>query len=392
VDWPAISSEELWFESKYAGFGVAASRRTALGHPYRAAVPPLIADLDPRVSSSVAALVDDAVEALVRFDAQLGGEIAPFAALLLRSEAAASSQIENLTASARAIYTAELGDDSRQNAAQIVANTRAMQSALELADDLTPASVLAMHAALLDGDTHHDAGVWRTEPVWIGRSADSPAGADFVAPASERVPALVDDVMVFSRRTDLPRLVQIAVAHAQFETIHPFTDGNGRTGRALMQAMFRGTGLTRNVTIPVSAGLLTDTAGYHAALDAYRTGEVEPIVVATAEAAFRAVNNAHELVDDIHAVQAGWRATVTARADSAVWRVLEVVARQPVLTGASLSAQLGPSVNVYRALDALAAAGVLVGKSEHKLRAKVWRSDDVLQALDAFARRAGRRG
>lgn len=392
MDWPAISSEELWFESKYAGFGVAASRRTALGHPYRAAVPPLIADLDPRVSSSVAALVDDAVEALVRFDAQLGGEIAPFAALLLRSEAAASSQIENLTASARAIYTAELGDDSRQNAAQIVANTRAMQSALELADDLTPASVLAMHAALLDGDTHHDAGVWRTEPVWIGRSADSPAGADFVAPASERVPALVDDVMVFSRRTDLPRLVQIAVAHAQFETIHPFTDGNGRTGRALMQAMFRGTGLTRNVTIPVSAGLLTDTAGYHAALDAYRTGEVEPIVVATAEAAFRAVNNAHELVDDIHAVQAAWRATVTARADSAVWRVLEVVARQPVLTGASLSAQLGPSVNVYRALDALAAAGVLVGKSEHKLRAKVWRSDDVLQALDAFARRAGRRG
>ena len=75
-----------------------------------------------------------------------------------------------------------------------------------------------------------------------------------------------------------------------------------------------------------------------------------------------------------------------------MWRVLEVVARQPVLTGASLSAQLGPSVNVYRALDALAAAGVLVGKSEHKRRAKVWRSDDVLQALDAFARRAGRRG
>ncbi|ROP63820.1 Fic family protein [Curtobacterium sp. ZW137] len=392
MPWPPIDSEELWFESKYAGFGVAASRRSTLGHPYRAAVPPRIAELDPAVSSATAALVDDAVEALIRFDAQLGGEIAPFASLLLRSEAAASSQIENLTASARAIYTAELGDDSRQNAAQIVANTRAMQSALDLAADLTPASVLAMHGVLLDGDPHHDAGAWRGEAVWIGRSADSPAGAEFVAPASGRVPDLVDDVMVFARRTDLPRLVQIAVAHAQFETIHPFTDGNGRTGRALMQAMFRGTGLTRNVTIPVSAGLLTDTAGYHAALDAYRTGDIEPIVVATAEASFRAVNNASVLVDDVHAVQAQWRESVTARSDSSVWRVLEVVARQPVLTASSLSAQLGGSLNVYRALDALTAAGVLVSKSEHKLRTTVWRSDDVLRALDAFARRSGRRG
>ena len=392
MGWPSIGSEELWFESKYAGFGVAASRRSALGHRYRAAVPPAIASLDPVVSSPTAALVDDAVEALVRFDAQLGGEIAPFASLLLRSEAAASSQIENLTASARAVFTAELGDDSRQNAAQIVANTRAMQSALDLANELTPQSVLAMHGVLLDGDPHHDAGAWRDEPVWIGRRSDSPAGADFVAPAAERVPVLVDDVMAFARRNDLPRLVQIAVAHAQFETIHPFTDGNGRTGRALMQAMFRGTGLTQNVTIPVSAGLLTDTAGYHGALDAYRDGDIEPIVVATAEASFRAVNNGRVLVEDVHAAQARWRASVTARSDSAVWRVLEVVARQPVLTAATLSAQLGGSVNVYRALETLVEAGVLVAKNEHKLRTRVWRNDDVLRALDAFARRSGRRG
>lgn len=336
--------------------------------------------------------MDDAVEALVRFDTQLGGEIAPFASLLLRSEAAASSQIEHLTASARAIFTAELGADSRQNATQIVANTRAMQSALDLADDLTPESVLAMHGVLLDGDPHHDAGSWRAEPVWIGRSADSPAGAEFVAPASERVPGLVEDVVALARRDDLPRFVQIAVTHAQFETIHPFTDGNGRTGRALMQAMFRGTGLTRNVTIPLSAGLLTDTAGYHAALDAYRTGDIEPIVVASAEASFRAVNNARQLVDDVHEAQERWRQQVTARADSAVWRVLDVVARQPVFTASTLSAQLGATVNVYRLLDTLVSAGVLVSKSEYELGTTVWRNDDVLRALDAFARRAGRRG
>ncbi|PYY38065.1 Fic family protein [Curtobacterium sp. MCJR17_055] len=392
MGWPAIGSEELWFESRYASFGIAASRRSTTGHPYRAAVPPLIADLDPVVPSATAAIVDDATEALVRFDAGLGGEIAAFAPLLLRSEAAASSQIEHLTASARAIFTAELGDSSRQNAAQIVANTRAMQAALELAADLTPETVLAMHAALLEGDPHHDAGTWRDEPVWIGRAADSPRGADFVAPRADRVPGLVDDVMRFARRSDLPRLVQVAVTHAQFETIHPFTDGNGRTGRALMQAMFRGTGLTRNVTIPVSAGLLTDTAGYHAALDAYRAGDVAAIVTATAEACFRAVDNATVLVADVHAVRERWRDTVRSRSDSAVWRVLEVVARQPVVTAATLGVELGPSVNVYRALDTLTSAGVLQAKSEYSLRSRVYRSDDVLQALDAFAARAGRRG
>lgn len=392
MGWPAVDSEELWFESRYAGFGVAASRRSRVGHAYSAAVPPLIVDLDPVVSSATAAVVDDATEALVRFDAGLGGEIAAFAPLLMRSEAAASSQIEHLTASARAVFTAELGDTSRQNAAQIVANTRAMQAALDLADELTPETVLAMHAALLLGDPHHDAGTWRDEPVWIGRAADSPRGAEFVAPRADRVPALIDDVMRFARRSDLPRLVQIAVAHAQFETIHPFTDGNGRTGRALMQAMFRGTGLTRNVTIPVSAGLLTDTAGYHAALDSYRAGDVEAIVLATAEACFRAVHNATVLVDEVHAVRERWRETVRSRSDSAVWRVLEVIARQPVVTAATLGVELGPSVNVYRALDTLIAAGVLQAKSEYSLRSRVYRSDDVLRALDAFAARAGRRG
>ncbi|WP_220034523.1 Fic family protein [Curtobacterium sp. MCBD17_030] len=392
MGWPAVDSEELWFESRYAGFGVAASRRSSVGHAYSAAVPPLIVDLDPVMSSATAAVVDDATEALVRFDAGLGGEIAAFAPLLMRSEAAASSQIEHLTASARAVFTAELGDTSRQNAAQIVANTRAMQAALDLADELTPETVLAMHAALLHGDPHHDAGAWRDEPVWIGRAADSPRGAEFVAPRADRIPALIDDVMRFARRSDLPRLVQIAVAHAQFETIHPFTDGNGRTGRALMQAMFRGTGLTRNVTIPVSAGLLTNTAGYHAALDSYRAGDVEAIVLATAEACFRAVHNATVLVDEVHAVRERWRETVRSRSDSAVWRVLEVIARQPVVTAATLGVELGPSVNVYRALDTLIAAGVLQAKSEYSLRSRVYRSDDVLRALDAFAARAGRRG
>ncbi|GAB4096008.1 hypothetical protein GCM10028787_14830 [Brachybacterium horti] len=122
---------------------------------------------------------------------------------------------------------------------------------------------LDIHRALLGDDAVHgqDAGRLREQLVWVGRRASSPVGAGFVAPEAEDVPAAMEDLLDFVARTDLPPLLHAALAHAQFETIHPFTDGNGRTGRALVHAMLRGTGLLRTVTAPVSAGLLRDVTG-----------------------------------------------------------------------------------------------------------------------------------
>lgn len=389
--WPALSYEELRWESRYAEFGPRAARRSTLSATYNAAVPPTIARESLWLPDDLAVLVDEASTALARFDSSLGNEVAPFAALLLRSEAAASSQIEHLTASARQILTAELGGTGKQNASEIVSNTRAMRTAIELSDELTTTTVLAMHRVLMENDRHHEAGRFRREPVWIGRSPRTPVGADYVAPDWERVPALVDDVMEFARRIDLPRLAQVAIAHAQFETIHPFTDGNGRTGRALLQAMLRSNELTQNVTVPVSAGLLTDTDGYVRALTAYRRGEVAPIIRLVAEASFEAIGNARELVDEISAIRSGWRASLVARRDSGVWRALDVVARQPVLNATTLATEMGiEPKNAYPHLERLVGAGVLVKKNEYQ-QGVLYRSDEVLGALDAFAARAGRR-
>lgn len=390
--WPPISHETLRWRRRHAGTGVTAARQVPLEQPYEAAVPPAIAALDLTLPHDLAAYAEDATEALIRFDAQLGGEIAPFAPLLLRSEAVASSQIEHLTASARQVLTAELGVTGKPNAALIVANTRAMRSALELADELSTDSVLEMHRVLMDGDSRHEAGVPRREAVWIGTSTTTPVGASYVAPHWERIGGLLDDVMRFARRQDLPRLAQVAMTHAQFETIHPFTDGNGRTGRALMQSMLRGKGLTRNVTVPVSAGLLTDTDAYVASLTAYRAGDLEPLILLTSDAAFRAVENAAELVETVRTIRRSWRDRVTARSDSGVWALLDLVARQPVLNAHVVAEQLGATVtNVYRHLDTLRRAGILVGKNEYR-HGVVYRNDEILAALDAFAERSGRRG
>jgi Fic family protein len=391
TSWPAIGHETLEWTSRSATFGPRATRHDPSRATYQAAVPPLIADLSPVVSPEVAAFADEASTALAVFDAELGSDVAPFASLLLRSEAAASSQIEQLTASARQILTAELGGGNRRNASAIVSNTRAMRRAVDLADELDAAAVLAMHEVLLEHDSQHDAGQFRREPVWIGSRSDSPVSADFVGPRWERIPDLIDDVLAFARRLDVPRLIQVAVTHAQFETIHPFTDGNGRTGRALLQSMLRANELTRNVTVPVSAGLLGDTAGYYDALTAYRRGELDPITRLVAGASFEAVHNARQLVTEIEEVREGWRERLRARRDSGIWTALDVVARQPVLTPKVLAAEMGiEPKNAYPHLRRLAEAGVLVSKTEH-VGGQMFRSDEILAALDAFAARSGRR-
>jgi Fic family protein len=390
----AIGHETLtWPAPTEAGYGLAdlrAAQRQA--GEYDAAIPATIANLDVNLPANILANADEASQEVARFDAELGHEIAPFASVLLRSESAASSNIENLTASARAIAEAEtLGDDGRRNAKLIVANTEAMKAAITLADEVDERAILAMHAALMRTSQPDMAGRWRTEEVWIGGGAFGPRGADFIAPHHGRVAANIADLLAFARRTDVPTLPQIAIAHAQFETIHPFTDGNGRTGRALVQAMLRNKRLTRQITVPVSAGLLSNTDAYFQALGSYRDGDPAPIVEQLSSAAILAVVNGRHLVGDLRSIRERWNSQITARRDSAVHRVADLLVRQPVFNALTLQRELSIATgNARRYIDPLVEAGVIVEFTD-RTRNRAWRAPEVLGALDAFAERAGRR-
>jgi Fic family protein len=389
--WPPLRYETLPWDSRPEPGTTSRSQLLRHRGPYKTAIPLEIAERRLNLPEHIQSLAEDASHEIARFDADLGGEIAPIGTVLLRSESAASSQIEQLTASARAIAEAEIGDTGRHNAAQIVANTRAMTAAIAMADQLDGDSILAMHRALMDAAEPDIAGTWRTSQVWVGGSALGPHGALFVAPHHSRVPAAIDDLMTFARRNDLPVLAQAAIAHAQFETIHPFPDGNGRTGRALLHAMLRNKHLTRNVTVPVSAGLLTDTGVYFQALDAYRAGDLGPIVGRLSEASFLAIANGRQLVDELHAIRADWDDRISARRGAAAWRVADLLIRRPVINAQVVVAELGIGANnVYRTLEPLQAAGVLTEFTDRR-RGRAWRSSEVLTALDAFAARAGRR-
>ncbi|HTZ14513.1 MAG TPA: Fic family protein, partial [Mycobacterium sp.] len=386
----AVKYETLPWEGSPAAAYVRAAQQQG---SYKAAISADIADLTVNLPSDVLADAEDASREVTRFDAELGAEIAPFSSVLLRTESAASSNIENLTASARAIAEAELpGAKTTANAKLIVANTAAMIAAINLAHNVDAAAILAMHKALMQDVDPKSAGRWREEQVWIGGGTHGPRGAMFVPPHHRRVLAAIDDLLRFAQRDDIPALPQIALAHAQFETIHPFTDGNGRTGRALIQAMLRRKGLTQNVTVPVSAGLLTDTDSYFAALTTYREGDPAPIVRRVSEAAVAAVFNGRELVGEFHAMRAEWNDKITARSDSAVWQIADLLLRRPVINTALLTDELGiESKHARRYLEPLSEAGIIIETSSGP-RSRVWRSPEVIAALDAFADRARRRG
>ena len=389
--WPPVTYESRPWTSKYASNPATPAAYRQTQPEYSAAVPASIGALGVLLSGATITAVTDAAVAIARLDTALGSEIAPFASVLLRSESAASSRIEELTASARAIGEAELGGRQGSNAASIVGNTQAMSAAISLSGELSIATIERMHHALLEHSEPVIAGVLRQEQVWIGGGSRGPQGATFVPPHHERVRPALDDLVVFMNRWDLPVLIQAAVAHAQFETIHPFVDGNGRTGRALVHALLRNKGLTRNVSVPISAGLVSDTSAYFDALTAYGQGDIEPIVQQFAEASFVAIDNGTVLVDDLRLVRARWAETVSARSDALVHRVADLLVRQPVVNARTAADALDVELrNVLPAIERLAAAEILVPSNLHK-RGRIWRAPEVLRALDDFAARSGRR-
>ena len=385
--WPGVE----YLEARWTPSDPMMSHRQRLANSgaFRYAIPPLISTLDPVVADGLLANAEVVCGEMGAFDEESIGWGIPFSSVLLRSESASSSQIENLTASARQIALAALGSGSGSgsNATMIARNTDALRAAIIMASQISANTIRAMHEQLDGGDDPANAGRFRAEPVWIG--GRSPVTAAFVAPPHGQVEPLIDDLSLFARRTDIEPMVQAAIAHAQFETIHPFTDGNGRTGRALVSAILRHRGVTRQMSVPISSGLLSDTESYFAALKSYRDGDTAPIIESFAEAAHRSIVNARILRDDVAEVRDQVLATAVRRTKNLI-AVADLCASEPAFTAAMAIERGIPAPSIYRIVERLQEAGIV--KGERVIRGvTAWSVPGLTSALDRFAERAGRR-
>lgn len=394
--WAPVTYESRPWALSDGGHLSGRARRDHSG-PYQAAVLPRIAGAEVNLPTRLLTQCSEAASELARFDEHLSGVLGegvdgtgPLASVLLRTESASSSQIENITVGAREIALEAIGEHSSANAKLVAANVAATLAARDLGDDLSVETILAMHAALLGRADPDIAGRLRESQVWIGGTAHGPHRAAFVPPHHSRIAGDLDDLITFASRDDVPPLVLASLVHAQFETIHPFADGNGRTGRAIVHALLAGRGVTTRAVVPISAGLLVDTRAYFDALDAFRAGDAVPIVGRFARAAIDAAALGRGLVDDLARVRGEQAGQIRARKDAAVWRLNDLLVSQPVVNTGHVVDRLRVSVpTALAAIGTLEKVGVLV-EATQKGRNRVWHAPAVVDVLDGFAARIRR--
>lgn len=315
---------------------------------------------------------------------------------LLRAEAVASSRIEGLELSHRNL--AEAAFDLKlasANAAVVLGNVRAMQEALRVgsrAERVTPDTLLTIHARLFKGTRDERiAGRFRTTQNWIGRG-DNPHGATFIAVPEGDVPRLVADLCAFVHREDVSPLIQAAIAHAQFETIHPFEDGNGRVGRALVHLILRRRGLAPHYVPPISLVLAANYDTYVEGLTTYRLRDDASWCGVFARAAGIAAEGARALAIDIERLKAAWTSRANSpRRGSAAARLIELLPSHPVFDLKSATEFLGVSDEAARlGIERLALAGVVHELTKRKW-GRAWECVGLFALLDGFERRLAKR-
>lgn len=364
---------------------------------YDVYLPELLSGLELRLDGALAALVSEAEQALIALNTEGGPALAPLARLLLRTESIASSKVEGLQLGvrelARAEAKAESGASPGTTAQEVLANIDAMVLATESAAeraDFDEDGMRAIHRRLLERTAHqHIAGRFREAQNWIGGNDYTPCGADFVPPPPELVAPLLRDLCETINTDLLSPLVQAALVHAQFETIHPFDDGNGRTGRALVHVVFKRRGIAREFVSPISVVFAGARAEYIDGLTRFRNDGDEGVLAWIehfAMATRRASELARAYIAKVRLLQEEWRTRLRAlhavpRADAAVWAIIDHLPAHPMISAPVATAVTNRSKSrVYEAIEQLTEAAVLIPQSSGQ-RNRWWEAAGLLDLI-----------
>ncbi|MFT4245971.1 MAG: Fic family protein [Micrococcaceae bacterium] len=383
--WPPIGHETHKWVSNYPKDMLTKRQQESIKSKYKAAVPLKISALDVELPRDLQLRVEDLLLSLARFDTTMKAKPYSFPTMLLRSESAASSQIENLTSSVKNIALAQISNKAPANAQLVAGNVAAMQEALKLPDRLSVANILKIHKALLGNNNVDYAEVIRDEQVWIGGSDLCPAGALFVPVHHDKVKDCFKDFESYAKRTDVNAIVKAAVIHSQFETIHPFVDGNGRVGRTLLHKVLRGEDVLRTTTLPISAGLLHDVNDYYTALDSYRAGDPIAMVEQLVKAIELAVMIGSKTCIEIETVLIDWEQQLTEPKTASIYKLLPLLVEQPVVNSDLVATRLSITTRAANNLFEKAQGYGILKKMGHEKRGVYYQAKDIIDVFNKIA-------
>ncbi len=395
------------WQSRVADSGV--SRRDRRACDYAAYLPDPLVGRRFLLDGDVAADVADCEAAINHLNAEAAAlvDTEALARILLRAESVASSRIEGLQIGAQRLLRADAVRSMREpssdvTASEVLGNIDAMLYGVEqigFEDEIEVDLLLEIYRRLLAGTRLEPyGGNFRQEQNWIGGSDYNPCSADYVPPPPEFVVELMDDLCAFCNSDELPAVVQAAIAHAQFETIHPFVDGNGRAGRAMIHLVLRRRGLALRVLPPVSLVLATLTRDYVGGLTATRhvgpasspeaISGVNTWIATFAGACARSVADATTFELRAASLEKQWRERVgRIRANSATDLLLQRLSGAPVLTAESAATLLGRTFKpASEAIQRLVRAGILrqitIGR-----RNRAYEAPEIIEAFTDLERR-----
>ena len=361
------------------------STSTTLGESVRAFVPHALPPFDPALSPEAFIELNRQAELALARLAGVSG-LAPSVDWLLysaiRKEALLTSQIEGTQATLTDLFDKEAGfklsnTDDVEEVTNYLRAFRWVQDQLRDPKGL-PISVRLLrhaHRLLLDGvrGAGKQPGKLRRSQNWIGGTR--PGNAVFVPPPPERVSALLADMerFIHATATDLPPMVKVALIHAQFETIHPFLDGNGRIGRLLIAALFEHWGLLAEPLMYLSGYLKQHQGEYYRRLSAIRTeGDWESWVTFFLEGVATAAGDAEKNIIEVASLVAADRRRLlqSPKAGPASYRLFEMLPMMPRFSIERVRQQLDTSfptaTSAVRVLEDLSIVTEMTGQKKNR--------------------------
>ena len=394
--------KEVWVSE-----GRGQSRRQRASGAYRYYVPTKLADLDISLDADVAGDVSRAEAALLKLNSSplFARSTEGIARLLLRAEAVSSSHIEGLSIGTRRLLRAEMQSSSepavRADAAavEIIGNIHAMEHAIAQAEDanvVTVGTIEEIHRTLCKNSKIESfGGATREMQNWVGGSSYNPLSADFIPPAPQYVTPLLEDLADFCNKDLFSPVAQAALVHAQFETIHPFVDGNGRCGRALIHLILGRRGIASRFVAPISLVMATHSRDYVDALTSFRFDDeagtaregVNDWVSFFAGCCLQACKDAEQFEASSIALLGEWeQALGNVRKNSATEAVLNEVLGMPLFTASSMAQATGRSFSsVSKAIQRCVDAGI-IKQTKGGSRNRVFEAPHVINEFNIFER------
>lgn len=381
--WPAHEHQSRPWTQTYRG----GTREDRTPRTVTVSMPPKITEISISLDAQTSTDLESAMAEIVKLDSAHGTDLTALGTLLLRNESVASSKIERVEATIEDYARALHGIRANPAAVSMAAATTALDAMIGSVGGNRPlrlSAITTAHQALMRDDPTEvtEAGRLRSVQNWIGGSDYSPRGALYVPPPPDTVGDYMRDLVDFANRADMPALLQAALAHAQFESIHPFTDGNGRIGRALINTVLRRRGTTTHVVIPLASALVARRDTYFEVLNRYRDGEVGPLITTFAESARIAASESHITAIRLGEIPAEWRESIgRVRRGGAPDKILDLLLSRPVVSAEELVSLVdAPRSSVFSAINRLRDAGVLHPLTD-RMRDQVWGATAILDEL-----------